>query len=289
MTEESSAAATTAPTTSPTSNAATPASPASTAPTTTSTTPATNAAPGGAKPASSEDAIFDATQAPAKTADRPTWLPERFKAPEDLAKSYTELEKAFSEKHSIPEIYDFKAIVEQNKATLDDKHEGFKTLTAEMKANGFSQKQAAWIMSKYFVEHNAMKAAHEAKVAELTPAIAVKAEVTKLQTEFGPKYEDTVAQIANFARANLDPAVVKLLNKSAAGFKFVKSMMDGKLGPVPLRDTAPSSAASLEELTAKRQELMRNKDYSTTSPIGRRLQSQVNELSEQIVKERATA
>lgn len=40
-------------------------------------------------------------QAPAKAAgegERPSWLPEKFKSPEDLAKSYTELEKAYHSK-----------------------------------------------------------------------------------------------------------------------------------------------------------------------------------------------
>ena len=41
----------------------------------------------------SEDAPVEQTQT-----DRPEWLPEKFKSAEELAKSYTELEKSFSEK-----------------------------------------------------------------------------------------------------------------------------------------------------------------------------------------------
>jgi hypothetical protein len=36
--------------------------------------------------------------APASAPDRPTWLPEKFKSPEDLARSYSELEKTFGRK-----------------------------------------------------------------------------------------------------------------------------------------------------------------------------------------------
>lgn len=37
--------------------------------------------------------------------ERPEWLPERFKTPEDLAKSYGELEKKLMEKRDVPEKY----------------------------------------------------------------------------------------------------------------------------------------------------------------------------------------
>lgn len=45
-------------------------------------------------------------EADKKAEDRPQWLPERFKSPEDLAKSYSELEKTLKEKGKLaPDEY----------------------------------------------------------------------------------------------------------------------------------------------------------------------------------------
>jgi hypothetical protein len=53
-------------------------------------------------------AAADKAAAEAKEAakNRPSWLPEKFKTPEDLAKSYTELEKAFHAKTAPPPATD---------------------------------------------------------------------------------------------------------------------------------------------------------------------------------------
>ena len=70
------------------------------------------------EPISTEDAIAKANGEDPKAGkdenkdddsiDRPEWLPEKFKKPEDLAKSYAELEKTLREKGKLPpEKYEF--------------------------------------------------------------------------------------------------------------------------------------------------------------------------------------
>ena len=57
--------------------------------------------------------------------ERPTWLPEKFKTAEDLAKSYTELEKTLADKSpKVPEQYDFSYAKEFGLADMDDELRG---------------------------------------------------------------------------------------------------------------------------------------------------------------------
>lgn len=61
-----------------------------------------------------------------KPVERPEWLPEKFKAPEDLAKSYSELEKALKEKGKLaPDEY----VIDDKEAIQfdpeDDVYKGF--------------------------------------------------------------------------------------------------------------------------------------------------------------------
>jgi hypothetical protein len=51
-----------------------------------------NAAPQASEPAAVETQITDAVTQAAPSSDRPEWLPEKYKSPEDLAKAYKELE-----------------------------------------------------------------------------------------------------------------------------------------------------------------------------------------------------
>ena len=59
--------------------------------------------------ATKENAETTTTETTEKTeTERPTWLPEKFTTAEDLAKSYTELEKTMAEKSAkVPAEYDF--------------------------------------------------------------------------------------------------------------------------------------------------------------------------------------
>src|SRR5690606_30053206 len=45
-----------------------------------------------------ETATAESTSSESRTDERPSWLPEKFNSPEDLAKAYGELEKQFTQK-----------------------------------------------------------------------------------------------------------------------------------------------------------------------------------------------
>ena len=68
-----------------------------------------------------ENAETNTATTEAAETDRPTWLPEKFKTAEDLAKSYTELEKTLAEKSpKVPTEYDFSYAKEFGLADMDN-------------------------------------------------------------------------------------------------------------------------------------------------------------------------
>lgn len=107
-------------------------------------------APGGAPPAAGP-APAGATPPPPADPNRPAWLPERFQKPEDLAKSYTELEQRMKEvglppkdageyKFDLPEP--LKGI-ELDDAKMIEARKAFHGL-------GLTQKQFEGVMSAFF-------------------------------------------------------------------------------------------------------------------------------------------
>ena len=70
------------------------------------------------KEAPVETVPTDQEQTQASEPQRPEWLPEKFKTAEDLAKSYTELEKKITNR--VPEQYDFSVTQEYGLDSMPD-------------------------------------------------------------------------------------------------------------------------------------------------------------------------
>lgn len=93
--------------------------------------------------------------------ERPEWLPEKFKAPEDLANAYSELQKKFSQgKHKAPEEYDTSIFANAN---IPEDDELFNTYRDWAKENGISQDAFEQLAGK-FIE----MAGSEAEQAEIS-------------------------------------------------------------------------------------------------------------------------
>lgn len=69
----------------------------------------------------------------ASTDDRPEWLPEKFKSPEDLAKAYSELEKRFSSRTKEAPVEE-KASTEEDDVSTEGTDDSEETQTPEEKA-----------------------------------------------------------------------------------------------------------------------------------------------------------
>ena len=80
--------------------------------------------------------------------ERPTWLPEKFKTAEDLAKSYTELEKTLAEKSAkVPTEYDFSYAKEFGLADMDNELKA--EVTQAFQHAKLTEQQAKEVMAIY--------------------------------------------------------------------------------------------------------------------------------------------
>jgi len=103
----------------------------------------------------------DQQEATEEAPERPEWLPEKFKQPEDLANAYSELQKKFSQgKHKAPDEYDVSVF---NDANIPEDDELFNTYRDWAKDNGISQDAFEQLAGK-FIE----MAGSEAQEAEIS-------------------------------------------------------------------------------------------------------------------------
>jgi hypothetical protein len=185
-----------------------------------------------------------------KEAERPAWLPEKYKTPEDFRKSYDELHKVFrAGKHKAPEDgkYDLEPLKELN---INPDDAVMKAYTDWAKQYGIGQKAFEDLARQ---------------VAGLT-----KAEVEVIQTNIkaerealGPKAEQRIKSVVNwmsthgrsgvFSKDELDE--LRILGGTAKGIQVIEKLMgmvDGKVAQVaPIDVTAAAkSGRSPEELNA---------------------------------------
>lgn len=80
----------------------------------------------------------------ASTDDRPEWLPEKFKSPEDMAKAYSELERKLGSRNTVQESDVEQTLEEPEGQNVDDASEGEdnseETETVEQKARQVTEK-----------------------------------------------------------------------------------------------------------------------------------------------------
>lgn len=140
-------------------------------------------------------AVEEAVVAPVVESERPAWLPEKFKEPEALAKSYVELEKVLLEKGKIaPESYEVN-LEGISINTEDDLFSGFAALAKEAK---FSNEQF----------NNVLKFAAESGMLDMPN---MEAEIEKL----GPQGQEILGELTQFAERNLSVEEQEVLKDMA--------------------------------------------------------------------------
>ncbi len=153
-------------------------------------------------------------------AERPEWLPEKFKKPEDLAEAYKQLEKKLGEKSgesSVPETYEVE-VPEALGSELGEEDEKF------FKEAGFSNEQAqkflTWLSDHALPEIRAATA--EAQQERLGRA-----------WNMDPKsegFQKRMRELRGWAESNLPEEVVNSLRKSADGVQSLYTMMQQGVG-----------------------------------------------------------
>lgn len=204
------------------------------------------------------ESIFDGVQAPEPQAEveqdsvvntpenpdaRPDWLPEQFKSPEDLVKSYNELGAKIREKNEPPETYELK-LPEGIEGLSEDDMAVFKDV-------GLNNAQAQKLTD--YLYETIVPALSEAKVNIERDRLAMEWGVDANSQEF-------TAQLANikaWANQNLPDSVTTELARSASGIQTLAGLM--KQGTAQHR--AVGTTAQQRPSSADLQAMMQDERY----------------------------
>jgi len=189
-------------------------------------------------PKPEEDVIDTPTKPPeeeaeekAEEGERPDWLPEKFKTPEDLVKAYNEMGTKIREKNEPPESYEIKVKQGEEEQEIELSETEVEVFKDANLTNDQAQK-----LTQYFHEH---------VIPEIVNA---KAEVEKerlgLDWNMDPsssEFTQQLAKVKSWAQQNLPEAAVTELSRSAAGVKTLSNLMEqGNQGHKVTGNTASS-------------------------------------------------
>ena len=173
---------------------------------------------------------------------RPEWLPEKFKNPEDLAKSYGQLEKKIAT--HVPKEYDYSFSkdlgLEQMPEDLN------KEVSEVFKKANFSQSQVKTAMALYADQLTKI----QDQIANAPRSDLIKEE-TSLKSQWGKEYTTRIDAVKKFASTLPDRVLNLPLVDSAEGIMWLEGIMDGnkmlnpisntqvntRLDPVSIRET----------------------------------------------------
>jgi hypothetical protein len=160
---------------------------------------------------------------------RPEWLPEKFKTAEDLAKSYSELEKKMT--NHVPKDYDFSITKEVG---LADMPEDLATeVTDVFKKANFSQAQVKTAMALYADQMAKVQADWANQ-----PRTDLAKEETALKTAWGNDYTNRLEAVKKFAGTLPERVINTPLVDSAEGIQYLEQLMEGNRMPNPIQNTA---------------------------------------------------
>ena len=206
------------------------------------------------KPVENPEDLVDTPTKPDEPTDseeseRPEWLPEKFKTPEDLVKAYNEMGKKIREKSEPPESYDIKVAKGEDgepEAIELSEHE------QEMfKEAGLTNDQAEKI-TQYFHDE-VIPQIMEARTELEKDRLAFEWNVDKDSNAFTQQ----LAQVKAWAQQNLPDVIVNELSKSSAGVKTLANMMEQGAQSHRVTGTAAESRPDKSQLM----ELMNDERY----------------------------
>lgn len=177
--------------------------------------------------------VIGPAETPEPEGDRPAWLPEKFKKPEDLAKSYKELERKLGQP-TTPEKYELK---------LGDEPVALEAGDIEFfKSQKLSNEQAQAIL-EYTVE----------QLAPEMQKMSLEVESTKLASGWNmesdaPAFRERLGKLNDWAGKNLPEEAVTQLRQTAQGVQALWAMMQAGASAGNPGVSAPTSGKSKAEL-----------------------------------------
>lgn len=170
---------------------------------------------------------------------RPEWLPEKFRAPEDLVKAYNEMGQKIREKSEPPEQYEL-TMPEGMDGTVDLADADVEAFKAAGLTNAQAQK-----MVEYF---------HQSIVPELVE-VRTELERDRLAHAWGveAKSQDFAQKMVNlksWAERALPAEVVEEMGRTASGVQTLERMMAASKAGNQAATSAPPERKSRAELMA---------------------------------------
>jgi hypothetical protein len=207
---------------------------------------------------------------------RPEWLPEKFKTPEDFAKSYTELETKISESPKAPEKYDFSFAKEMEL----DMNEAQEKETAEMFKNyNLTQEQAKGMLALY---SDSIKAFAD-QYSKQGPQIDATVEHGKLKNNWGNEYDNNIASIKNFTNTLPKDTLNAPLANTAEGVQLIMDAMKYRQGQNPITD-GTTAAVTGTTIRQKIADLRAGDNYKLPQgdPLGDSTRAEIYRLYQQL-------
>jgi len=175
--------------------------------------------------------------------DRPGWLPEKFKSPEDLAKSYTELEKKISGK--VPEKYDWSVVKEFGLQDMSPDLDA--EISTTFRKAGYSQDQVKTALAVYADQLQRIQG--ELSTA---PQVDLTAERQSLEKTWGQDTNTRLDSVRKFATTLPERVLTKPLIDTAEGIQFLEQLMSNNRPPNPITNT---QAAPTRDAISVREEI----------------------------------
>lgn len=170
---------------------------------------------------------------------RPEWLPEKFRAPEDLVKAYNEMGQKIREKSEPPETYEL---------TMPEGLEGDVSLSEDdekaFREAGLTNSQAQKLV-EYF---------HQSVIPELVE-VRTELERDRLAHEWGvdaksQDFSQKMVNLKSWAVRNLPEEVVDEMGRTASGVQTLERMMAASKAGNQSTTSAPAPRKSRAELAA---------------------------------------
>ena len=198
-----------------------------------------------------------------ETPERPEWLPEKFKTPEDMAKAYAELEKAKS-KGEAPDDKDTDATAEK---AVDEAGLDMDALSKEYAESGELSKESLEALSKVGITEDMVQSYITGQEAQATAAQKELLEpiggdieaYNKLTAWAGDNLSDAEVDEFNSVLETGNPSAVKMaIRDLSAKYESVNGTEPGR----QLSGKPNTSGAAVYESTADLMKDMSNPEYA---------------------------
>ena len=219
----------------------------------------------------------DVQQAEAPASDRPEWLPEKFKSPEDLAKSYTELSQKLGGKE---EEMRNSIIEEIQKEAFSDRPEsaGDYQLPETIDAEAAVDNDLLKWWSDHSFENGYSQEEFQQGIEMYSQAVMgnepdLEAEAAKLGDNAEARIESASVFATKFFPEEALPAIERMC-ESHSGILALEAIQEAMKDGNFAQDTQPAAVQGQSDAD----ELMSRPEYWTDSAEGRILRDQVSKI-----------